>query len=216
MAETFDLLERDGAWRGVRKAREAVHRDGDWHAALHLWLIDEAGRVLFQRRAHSKDLAPGKVDIGVAGHLSAGETWREALREAQEEVGLWVAPECVVPLLTLRSERSYADGRRDFEFQQVFVLRVHAAQQALLQPNASELMALYWLPISAALALVLHGEAQVVAGVDPEGRLVCERWQRQDLIAEGLGGLRLELRALQRWWQRAQLMDGAWSVLPGR
>jgi isopentenyl-diphosphate Delta-isomerase len=200
MGERFDVLLADGTPKGERKARASVHRDGDWHAALHLWLVDGEGRILFQRRAASKDLAPGKVDIGVAGHLGAGESWREGLREAHEEVGLRVVPEEVSPLLTLRSERSYPDGRRDFEFQRVFVMPVGASQVAQLRPDASELMGLYWLPLAAASALVEGGEVQAVEGVDSDGMPLREVWEQRDLIAEGLPGMRLELRALQRWW----------------
>jgi isopentenyldiphosphate isomerase len=201
VGEVFDLLHSDGSASGGRKARDAVHRDGDWHAALHLWLIDGVGQILFQRRALSKDLAPGKVDIGVAGHLCAGESWREALREAQEEVGLVVSPAEVHPLLSLRSERSYPDGRRDFEFQRVFVVPVVAAQVVQLRPAASELSGLYWLPLAAAMALVEGEGPQLVVGIDPVGTPLHELWVQRDLIAEGLPGLRFELRALCAWWE---------------
>ena len=202
MSELFDVLRPDGRASGERKPRDVVHRTGEWHAALHLWLIDERGEILFQRRALSKDLAPGKVDVGVAGHLIAGETWRDALREAQEEVGLLVTPEAVVPLLTLRSERSYPDGRRDFEFQSVVALPVAVHERDQLSPNANELMGLYWLPLSAALALVERGEPQGVRGIDPRGEPLCERWEPRDLIGEGLPGMRFELRAVAAWWEQ--------------
>jgi len=200
VSELFDVLRPDGQASGERKARDAVHRVGDWHAAIHLWLVDQRGAVLFQRRALTKDLAPGKVDIGVAGHLSAGETWREGMREAQEEVGLRVVPEEVSTLLTIRSERSYPDGRRDFEIQRVFARILAEHERDQLRPNASELMGLYWLPLVAALALVERGEPQLVVGIGPEGEALRERWEPADLIAEGLPGMRLELRALAKRW----------------
>ena len=35
---------------GTLKPRGEVHRDGDWHRSVHVWLIDAAGRLLLQRR----------------------------------------------------------------------------------------------------------------------------------------------------------------------
>jgi hypothetical protein len=32
----FDILDSDGRPTGVTKRRGDVHRDGDWHGALHI------------------------------------------------------------------------------------------------------------------------------------------------------------------------------------
>ena len=95
--ELFDVLDENGCPTGARKARGAVHRDGDWHGALHIWVggIATGGRpfALFQRRSRSKDTWPGALDVAVGGHLRAGETLADAIREAEEEIGLVVAME---------------------------------------------------------------------------------------------------------------------------
>jgi 8-oxo-dGTP pyrophosphatase MutT (NUDIX family) len=44
--------------------------------------------VLFQRRSAAKDTWPGAIDVAVTGHYRAGESLAEALREAEEEIGL--------------------------------------------------------------------------------------------------------------------------------
>src|SRR4051812_30424750 len=38
-SELFDLYDADGAPLGLRKERALVHRDGDWHRSLHLWVV---------------------------------------------------------------------------------------------------------------------------------------------------------------------------------
>ncbi|MFO8150831.1 MAG: NUDIX domain-containing protein, partial [Trueperaceae bacterium] len=90
--EVLDLLDEHGDPTGEVKRRADVHRDGDWHRAFHLWVMHPDGYVLLQRRSRTKDLAAGKVDVSVGGHLRAGEIWLDALREAEEEIGLTLGP----------------------------------------------------------------------------------------------------------------------------
>src|SRR5437870_920751 len=93
--ELFDLCDERGTLLGRSKARARVHRDGDWHRSLHVWVVlagEGAGgrgpEVLFQKRSAGKDTWPGRVDVAVTGHFRAGEGTAEALRECDEEVGL--------------------------------------------------------------------------------------------------------------------------------
>ena len=59
------------------------------HPVVHLHVIDRFGRIFLQKRAATKDLFPGRWDTAVGGHVTYGETVREALyREALEEIGL--------------------------------------------------------------------------------------------------------------------------------
>lgn len=55
--------------------RSEVHRDGDYHRAVHVWIYSEStGELLLQRRADCKDSWPGQWDISSAGHISAGDS----------------------------------------------------------------------------------------------------------------------------------------------
>ena len=55
--------------------RSAVHRDGDYHRAVHVWIYAESTQeLLLQRRADCKDSWPGLWDISSAGHISAGDS----------------------------------------------------------------------------------------------------------------------------------------------
>ena len=88
------MLRSDGTPAGFTKSRRLVHRDGDWHAALHIWVAgvapDGVPFVLFQRRSLTKDTFPGFLDVAVGGHIRAGETPAQTSREAEEEIGLSV------------------------------------------------------------------------------------------------------------------------------
>lgn len=100
MSELFDVYDHGLNHIGV-KAREDVHRDGDWHQVFHCWVIgrDPEGCpfVVLQKRANDRDY-PGKIDIGAAGHLEAGETARDGVRELEEELGLQVDFDDLIPL----------------------------------------------------------------------------------------------------------------------
>ncbi|VAH32287.1 unnamed protein product [Triticum turgidum subsp. durum] len=55
--------------------RTEVHRDGDCHRAVHVWIYYEStGELLLQRRADCKDSRPGQWDISSAGHITVGDS----------------------------------------------------------------------------------------------------------------------------------------------
>ncbi|TYJ15215.1 hypothetical protein E1A91_A10G169200v1 [Gossypium mustelinum] len=52
-----------------------VHRDGDYHKAVNVWIFTESTQeLLLQKRADCKDSWPGLWDISSAGHISAGDS----------------------------------------------------------------------------------------------------------------------------------------------
>lgn len=92
MTELLDIYDENMIHLGT-KPRSEVHRDGDWHKVFHCWVIyrDDDGKdwVILQKRAPDKDTFPNYLDISAAGHYSAGETIQEAMRELEEELGLF-------------------------------------------------------------------------------------------------------------------------------
>ncbi|KAL1832256.1 hypothetical protein ACET3Z_001907 [Daucus carota] len=88
--EHFDVLTKTGHKAGFTKPRSAVHRDGDYHRAVHVWIYAESTQeLLLQRRADCKDSWPGLWDISSAGHISAGDSSLiTARRELHEELGV--------------------------------------------------------------------------------------------------------------------------------
>lgn len=163
--EPFDVLDATGAPTGVVKARAAVHRDGDWHRALHIWVAgrDEAGApfLIFQRRSSAKDSWPDRFDTTVGGHYRAGETLPDALRETEEEIGLSVTG------LTLRSLGTRVSITEspplcDHELQEVFLL-LDNRPLSDYRPHPVELSALARFPLRSLLAL-FSGETKRIEG----------------------------------------------------
>jgi 8-oxo-dGTP pyrophosphatase MutT (NUDIX family) len=122
MEEHFDVCDPDGHPTGRALPRGEVHRLGLWHRSAHLWLTDGA-RLLLQRRHPGKETDPGRWDIAVAGHLSAGQTPLEALvRETFEELGLRLDP-ASLEFLTARPKQYVETAFIDREWQHLFAGR---------------------------------------------------------------------------------------------
>jgi isopentenyldiphosphate isomerase len=161
--EAFDVVTAEGESTGIVKPRAAVHRDGDWHRSIHVWVAgtDERGPFLiFQRRAVAKDTWGGKLDATVGGHFRAGETLAETLREVDEEIGVAVNPADLIPLGVRVSVSEVGSDIRDHELQSVFLW---LDNRGLLDfaPDPIELAALIRFPIDALLAFFHDGAASI-------------------------------------------------------
>ncbi|HWE64302.1 MAG TPA: NUDIX domain-containing protein [Chloroflexota bacterium] len=142
MEELFDLYDDEGRPLGVTKERSLVHRDGDWHRSIHLWVIRADGRLLFQQRGAGKDTMPGLLTASVGGHYAAGEQLREVLREAREEIGWQANAEDLIALGLWRYEDTASDpGVIDRELQDVFFWPLEA-DLTEFRPAAAEVTAL--------------------------------------------------------------------------
>jgi len=163
--ERFDLCDEEGRPLGVSKPRALVHRDGDWHRSLHVWVIlaSQAGHeVVLQRRSLSKDSHPGRVDVSVAGHLREGESVATALREAEEEIGLRVGPADVVRLGQRRRVDVRPPDQVDREVQEILLVVTPRPLESL-RPDPDEVLGLVAVPVDDAAALFAGRVAEVVA-----------------------------------------------------
>jgi isopentenyldiphosphate isomerase len=90
--ELFDIVDENNNPLGITKSRSDVHRDGDWHRAVHIYVRNGKGEYLVHLRSRSKDLNPGKWDTKFGGHVLAGKDFDEtAMKELEEEIGLRLA-----------------------------------------------------------------------------------------------------------------------------
>lgn len=122
--EYFDILDENGNKTGKIKLRSEVHRDGDWHKSVHIWIINDKGDILLQRRCATKDSNPNMLDISCAGHLTAGdESLSGAIRELKEELNLDVKPEELHFIKTLKRNSKYTSTFINNEFDDLYILR---------------------------------------------------------------------------------------------
>ena len=124
MDEKVDVLDGSGRPTGEVAWKSKAHRLGLWHRCFHCWIVGsdaEGPYLLVQRRAREKDTWPGCLDVTAAGHLRSGEGIMDGLRELEEELGLEVQPERLIPLGTRRKEQEIPNGC-DREFHGIFLL----------------------------------------------------------------------------------------------
>ncbi len=165
--ELFDVIAQDGSPTGIVKPRADVHRDGDWHRAIHVWVYGVVGGnsfVLFNQRGRHKDTFPGLLDVTVGGHLTVGEDINQAFREIDEEIGV------IVETDRMRFfESRHALGEVEREIQEVFLYRDDRPLETY-RPNPAELEGLVSISVSDAIAIfeqrVPHVEAVVLSAAD--------------------------------------------------
>lgn len=167
--ELFDVLTYEGTPTGVVKRRADVHRDGDWHATIHLWVTRLiAGRpvLVFQQRSQFKDTLGGKLDATVGGHLNAGETWREAIRETEEEIGASYAVEDLVYAGRRTAIGERQPGVRDRELQYVYFVQDERPLEQFA-PNPIEVAGLAEFEIEPLLDLLAGNSPSLAARYVP-------------------------------------------------
>jgi isopentenyl-diphosphate delta-isomerase len=145
--EVFDVLDEAGRVTG-QEQRLVVHRTGLLHQAVHV-LLEDAGtgqRVLVQKRAAAKRIAPSLWDISCAEHLQPGESMEDgARRGVMEELGVEVK-ELRLLRETRLFRRTYAfDGEtyHDNEFIACYGAAIDSKQPLTI--DHSELSETKWL-----------------------------------------------------------------------
>lgn len=120
--EMIDEYNKLGEKIGVVD-KEIAHRDGLWHKAIHVWIINDKNEVLLQYRCAEKKLYPNMWDTSFAGHIGAGESSIQAvIREGKEELGIDVDLEKLEFLMTMVEKVRYEKIVSN-EFIDIYILR---------------------------------------------------------------------------------------------
>lgn len=161
--EHFDVCDPEGNPTGEALPRSEVHRRGLWHRSAHIWILNSQGQILLQRRDLAKETDPGKWDISVAGHLSAGQSAPQAaVRETAEELGLVIQEGELEFVMRVRKE--YLDHQRphlDREWQTLYFCRRDVELSSLFLQKG-EVMDAVWQPLADFKARVEAGDPNFV------------------------------------------------------
>lgn len=122
MDELIDILTPEGKPTGKTALKSEAHKNGWFHATVHIWLYTSDKKILLQQRAFTKKVFPGIWDISVAGHIAAGESILDAAkREVFEELGLEISENDLLKIGTRIHQVSHTNGIQDNEHHHVFI-----------------------------------------------------------------------------------------------
>jgi isopentenyldiphosphate isomerase len=87
--ESLETVNDKGEVIGILQ-RSTIHGDPSLiHRVVHVLIFKSKGELLLQKRSMNKDVAPGKWDTSVGGHVNPGESLLDAVkREMNEELGI--------------------------------------------------------------------------------------------------------------------------------
>ena len=150
-AERVVLVNEADIRIGTAEKRD-VHETGRLHRAFSVFLIDERGRHLLQRRADHKYHSGGLWSNACCSHPRPGEAVGDAVRRRlHEELGVRAD---VTPAFHMRYRAPMPNGLVEHEYDHVFVGRVDSSIERHLAPDKSEV-----------------AEAEFVEHADIDGRL---------------------------------------------
>lgn len=133
MDELIDILTSDGKPTGKIALKSEAHKNGWFHATVHIWLYTADKKILLQQRAFTKKVFPGLWDISVAGHIAAGEDiLTAAKREVFEELGLPITEEELFKIGTRIHHVEHKNGIIDNEHHHVFIAELKSSVEKLI------------------------------------------------------------------------------------
>ena len=131
MLDTFDI---NGKFLGA-KTRSFCHSEnpGVYHKSVWIWIVNDNGEILVQKRAMTKKKSPGNWDMPSAGHIDAGESpIQGCVRETEEELGIKCKEKDFIFLKQFVNQRGW-------ELVQVYLLKTNTkAEDMKLQTEEVE------------------------------------------------------------------------------
>ncbi len=163
--ELLDIRTKDGTVTGVVKERKQVHRDGDLHGTSHVWIVrkgeDGNDQILLQKRAKDKDAYPGFYDISSAGHIPAGDDYKEsAIRELKEELGIEAKEEELIFLGMHEGyfeEIFYGEIFKNHEISSVYLYTENVTED-MLQLQEEEVESVRWMDLEECIRRIENEE----------------------------------------------------------
>jgi isopentenyl-diphosphate delta-isomerase type 1 len=104
--EFLEIVDNEGRTTGYARRSEVHGNPSLLHKVVHVLVFNDEGRLLLQKRSQNKDVAPGKWDTSVGGHISPSEDLiAAAKREMEEELG--IVPEDIKPIYSYIHSNHY-------------------------------------------------------------------------------------------------------------
>ena len=183
--ELIDVLTPDGEFTGETLPKSIVHHQGLWHACVHGIITDGNGQLLVQFRGPKVNHMRNVWDpMGVAGHISAytgdpakrdllGQARDTLIREAEEELGVILAPEEYLTeywrmIGITRTNQPTEDGWMDRTLSVNYLLVLPRLDPAALKLEPGKVLAAEWRHVSEVAPSLAAGEGDLYAVRNPD------------------------------------------------
>lgn len=107
--ELWDIMDAAGNRTGRTIERGKSLKDGEYHLAAHIYIVNGSGEFLIQKRSLKKDIWPGQWDITGGAVISGEDSCEGAIREVEEELGIKLKTEDITHMTRLHRKRCIID-----------------------------------------------------------------------------------------------------------
>ncbi len=124
--EYLDIVDENNQLTGKTEERNIIHEKGIWHREVAVWIMNEKGEILLQKRAANKRQEPNKWAI-CAGHIEAGESIEDSIiREMEEELGIKVNINQLEFLKIYKKQNDIPNNNiKNYNFQYMYFLKTN-------------------------------------------------------------------------------------------
>lgn len=160
--EIIDVLNNHGEPTGESKDRSAIHRDGDLHLAVEIWLLNNKNQLLIQKRSIHKDSYPNLWEVSCSGHVDSKESSLQAAkRELKEELGLSVQDQELIFLKRFFEPSVLNETYVNNEFKDLYLIHTNKTLDQFHFPE-EEISALRWIDLSELTEKITHKDPRFV------------------------------------------------------
>lgn len=122
-----------------------VWRQGLYHRIVSVFVVDDAGMMLLQRRSAHVNVYPNCWDQAAGGHVDEGSSYGQtAADELSEELG--IRDVALQILGTFRTNNTLEDGRIINQFERAYLVRV--PHGIMLSPDPEEVDRVQWITMA--------------------------------------------------------------------
>ena len=147
--ELIDVLDENGVKTGKVLDRGAIHKNGLWHRAIAVAIINGKQEILLQQKAENKEKNAGMWDISVAGHISAGQNSKDAaLREISEEIGIEISKNELEYIFSYRMNQKVSDEFIENQFYDFYIIKNDNIKIENIKIQESELQDIKFVDLS--------------------------------------------------------------------
>ncbi len=107
----MELVDKfDKKRNSLKKTTERYETvDGEYKQSMHVWIKNDKGKFLIQKRSQNKKVFPGKWSITGGGVDSGEKTLDTVIRECKEELNIDVDIDNLELIMTVKRKNDFVD-----------------------------------------------------------------------------------------------------------